>query len=157
MSPILYPRALIIVAMLAVLIEPAFALSALEEWNEESRNALATPVKVWLGLMMLTNIAAVGFLKNHKAARWVFAGFVISHGIVMVMWGQGMSVLAGQVSLFHVLLWTPGMIALLRYRNEIKLPSAYGIWACLSLTFYFGSMFIDIKDAFLYLQHAFSG
>lgn len=132
----------------------AFALSALEPWDTAARDALATPVKIWLGLMMLTNIAAIGFLKNHVAARWVFAGFVISHGIVMVMWNQGMTVLAGQVSLFHVIFWTPGMLALLRYRNEIKIPSAYGIWASLSLIFYFGSMLIDIKDAFIYLQHA---
>lgn len=153
MNIISFLRVGIVSALLLLIAEPAFALSALEAWNAEARDALATPVKIWLGLMMLTNIAAIGFLKNHVAARWVFAGFVISHGIVMVMWGQGVTVLAGQVSLFHVVFWTPGVIALLRYRKEIKLPSAFGLWACLSLMFYFGSMFIDVKDALIYLQN----
>lgn len=135
----------------------AFALNALEPWDTAARDALATPVKIWLGLMMLINISAIGFFKNHVAARWVFAGFVISHGIVMVMWNQGITVLAGQVSLFHVIFWTPGMLALLRYRNEIKIPSTYGIWASLSLILYFVSMLIDIKDAFIYVRHAMGG
>ena len=131
----------------------AHAVTALEEWNAAAREALATPVKVWLGLMMLTNIAAIGFLKNHVAARWVFAGFVISHGLVIAMSAQGMSVLAGQVSLFHIIFWTPGMLILLRRRSEIQYPKAYGIWATLSLIFYFGSMIFDVRDAFIYIQH----
>lgn len=131
----------------------AFALPALEEWNAESRNALPTHVKIWLGTMMLTNIAAIGFLKNHVAARIVFGGFVISHGLVMVMWAQGASVLAGQVSLFHIIFWTPGLIALILKRDEIKLPSPYGIWACLSMMYYFGSMLVDVKDAVIYIGH----
>ena len=78
--------AALLIALAVLLISPAaHAVTALEEWNAAAREALATPVKVWLGLMMLTNIAAIGFLKNHVAARWVFAGFVISHGLVIAM------------------------------------------------------------------------
>ena len=146
--------AALLIAFAVLLISPAaYAVTALEEWNAAARDALATPVKVWLGLMMLTNIAAIGFLKNHVAARWVFAGFVISHGLVIAMSAQGVSVLAGQVSLFHIIFWTPGMLMLLRHRDEIQYPKAYGIWATLSLIFYFGSMIFDIPDASIYIQH----
>lgn len=135
----------------------AYALSATEEWDAAARAALPVHIKVWLGAMMLTNIAAIGFLKNHVAARWVFGGFVVSHGLVMVMWAIGQTVLAGQVSLFHIIFWTPGAIMLLRRRSEIQYPSAYAIWATLSLIFYFGSMVVDVGDATLFIQHALVG
>ena len=144
----------ILLALFVLLFVPeAQALSALDAWNAEARDNLPTPVKVWLGLMMLTNLASVAFLKNHLASRWVFAGFVLSHALVMYLWAQETTVLAGQVSLFHILFWTPGAIFLLRRRSEIRLPSAYGIWATASLFFYFGSMLFDVRDAILFLQH----
>lgn len=135
----------------------AHALSAADEWDAAARAALPVRIKVWLGAMMLTNIAAIGFLKNHVAARWVFGGFVVSHGLVMVMWAMGQTVLAGQVSLFHIIFWTPGAIMLLRRRSEIQYPSAYAIWAPLSLIFYFGSMVVDVRDATLFIQNALLG
>lgn len=142
----------------AVLSAPdAYALSATEEWDAAARAALPVHIKVWLGAMMLTNIAAIGFLKNHVAARWVFGGFVVSHGLVMAMWAMGQTILAGQVSLFHIIFWTPGAIMLLRRRCEIQYPSAYAIWATLSLIFYFGSMLVDVRDATLFIQHALVG
>jgi len=143
----------IVAGMLIASAPQAFAISALDIWDNAARQALPIQVKVWLGLMMLTNIAAIGFLKNHVAARWVFAGFVLSHGAGIVMAMQGMTLLAGQVSLLHVIFWTPGMIMLLLRRNEIQYPKAYGIWATLSLTFYFGSMLFDVPDASIYIQH----
>lgn len=156
------PRSVLLVASClfgaAMLNAPeAYALSATEEWDAAARAALPAHIKVWLGAMMLTNLAAIGFLKNHVAARWVFGGFVVSHGLVMVMWAMGQTVLAGQVSLFHIIFWTPGTIMLLRRRSEIQYPSAYAIWATLSLIFYFGSMFVDVRDAVLFIQHALAG
>ena len=142
----------------AILSAPdAYALSATEEWDAAARAALPVHIKVWLGAMMLTNIAAIGFLKNHVAARWVFGGFVVSHGLVMVMWAMGQTVLAGQVSLFHIIFWTPGAIMLLRRRSEIQYPSAYAIWATLSLIFYFVSLVVDVRDAVLFIQHVLVG
>ncbi|MEM7327501.1 MAG: hypothetical protein AAF437_02100 [Pseudomonadota bacterium] len=135
----------------------AYALSATEAWDAAARAALPVHIKIWLGAMMLTNIAAIGFLKNHGAARWVFGGFVVSHGLVMAMWAMGQTVLTGQVSLFHIIFWTPGAIMLLRRRHEIQYPSAYAIWATLSLIFYFGSMVVDVRDAALFIQHALVG
>lgn len=146
---------LISVTAAALIFAPsALAISALDEWNNETRAALAIPVKIWLGLMMLTNIAALGFLKNHVASRWVFSGFVLSHAVGIIMVMQGMTLLAGQVSLLHIVFWTPGMIFLILRQAEIKLPSAYGVWAILSLVFYFGSMIFDVPDAIGFIQYA---
>lgn len=131
----------------------AVALAAMDEWNAAARAALPIQIKLWLGAMMLTNVAAIAFLKNHIAARWVFGGFVISHVLVMVMWASGQTVFAGQVSLFHILFWTPGAIVLLRRRQEIDHVSAYAVWAALSLIFYFGSMIVDVRDAFSFVQN----
>ncbi|MEM9178476.1 MAG: hypothetical protein AAGA89_02135 [Pseudomonadota bacterium] len=135
----------------------AYALSATDEWNNAARIALPIHIKVWLGGMMLTNLAAIGFVKNHLAARWVFAGFVISHGVVILMAATGQIILAGQVSLFHIIFWTPGAIMLLRCRSEIQYPSAYAIWATLSLIFYFGSMIFDVRDALLFIRYMLAG
>ncbi|MEO1407109.1 MAG: hypothetical protein AAFV54_11540 [Pseudomonadota bacterium] len=151
-------RTLFCIALLAsvpaIWLSPeAFALSALEEWNTAARIALPAHIKVWLGAMMLTNIAAIGFLKRRAAARWVFAGFVLSHGLVVVMGALGQTVLAGQVSLFHVIFWTPGAMMLIKHRKDIQYPSAYAIWVTLSLIFYFGSMLVDVRDAAIFLQH----
>jgi len=136
----------------------SMSLAALDEWNTVARDALPSQVKVWLGLMMLNNLAGLAFVYRHVAARWVFAGFVISHLIVMLgYWGRDLPVLAGQVSLFHVICWTPGIIALIRWREEIKWVSPYAIWASLVFVFYVGSMFIDLRDASIYLMHVIGG
>ncbi|MCG3269530.1 hypothetical protein [Yoonia sp. I 8.24] len=133
----------------------ASALPALEEWNNVARLALPTYVKIWLGMMLLTNIAALAFVKKHVAARWVFVGFAISHAIGMFFWSKNIPVLAGQISLLHVVFWAPGAIMLLRRRAEIKIPTAYGIWACLSLFFYVGSMLVDIPAGLTAIKHMF--
>lgn len=142
-----------VIAIVCFYAQPAFAIDALDEWDNAARQALSTPIKIWLGLMVLTNIATNAFLKKHIAARWVLAGFILSHLVGALMVLQGMHLLAGQVSLLHIIFWTPGMIALIRHRQEIELPSAYGIWAMLSLIFYFGSMFFDVPDALTFLQN----
>lgn len=157
MVRILFSIALLICVSAIWLTPEASALGALDKWDDAARLALPVHIKVWLGAMLLTNIATIGFLKNHIAARWVFAGFVVSHGIVMAMWAMDTSVLAGQVSLFHIVFWTPGAFMLLRHRRDIQYPSAYAIWATLSLIFYAGSMFIDVQDASIFVQYFFLG
>lgn len=133
----------------------AHAVGALEHWDDAARHALPLHIKLWLGAMLLCNISALFFVKNHKAARWVFGGFFFSHVLVILgFWGTNTPVLAGQVSLFHIIFWTPGVYMLWRYRDEIKGLKPYAIWAPLSALFYIGSMSIDIKDAALYILHA---
>lgn len=135
----------------------AAAPGPLDEWNTAARDNLPLYVKIWLGLMMANNLAAIFFLKNHVAARWVFAGFVVSHLIVVVgYWGTSTPIYAGQVSLFHIIFWTPGLVMIWRYRDEITWISPYAIWAMLVCLFYFGSMTVDIMDAAAFVHHAFT-
>lgn len=149
-----------LLTVLAMLYYPqeAYALSALEEWNAAARDALPRLVKIWLGLMLLSNLAALAFVRKHVAARWVFAGFLISHLLVVVgFWGTETPILAGQVSLFHIVFWTPGMYMLWRTHEDIEWVSPYAIWAVLMSFFYTGSMLIDVKDAFIFLRHFVGG
>jgi len=97
----------VLLVLAVVFIAPeAQALAATDPWDAAAREAMPIYLKIWLGLMMLNNLAATAFLKNHVPARWWFAGFVISHGIVVVMGMQDITVYAGQVS---------GRLALLLY------------------------------------------
>ena len=133
----------------------AASLTALDSWDTAARDALPGHVKIWLMLMMLNNLAAIAFLKNHVAARWIFGGFVLSHLLVILgFWKTGTSILAGQVSLFHIIFWTPGIYMLWRKREEIKWVTPYAVWACLAIIFYLGSMTVDVKDAVIFLRHA---
>lgn len=142
----------VLLALVAVIVVPeAHALSATDPWDAAAREAMPIYLKMWLGLMMLNNLAAIAFLKNHIPARWWFAGFIISHGIVVLMGMQELTVYAGQVSLFHILCWTPGAIALLLYRRKIRWPSAFAVWATLAAFFYSVSMIFDLRDAATWL------
>lgn len=142
--------------LLAILIclvtVPAFALSALDPWDAEARANLAIQVKVWLGLMLLTNLASLAFIRRYVAARWVFGGWFVSHAIGLILILQGYEFVVGQVSILHIICWTPGGIALLMKLNELKTGSkAYRYWASLAMVFYFGSMLFDVPDAITYL------
>ena len=157
--PVLKVRYLAILVTLLVVLasSDAVALGALEAWDNAARDNLPTNVKAWLGMMLLVNVSAVFFIWRHQAARWVFAGFITSHAIVVAyFWQRDIVLLAGQVSLLHIIFWTPGFIALILKRSEIIFPKPYAIWACLSIFFYLGSMTIDVKDAVIYLNHVLS-
>lgn len=132
---------------------PALGLSALDSWDSAAREALPLHIKIWLGLQMLNNIASLFFVKNHIGARWWFAGVFTSHAITFAMAAAGWVVLAGQVSLTHILCWTPGAIMLWRNRGAIRWPSAFAVWIGLVGVFYVGSMIVDVRDAGIYLGH----
>lgn len=139
-------------AMALVVAAPAFGLSALDPWDNAARAGLPVHIKLWLGLMMLNNLASLAFLKNHVAARWWFAGFVVSHAISAGMAASGVTVLAGQVSLTHIICWAPGAYMLWRDRRNLNCPSAYAIWVALVAVFYTLSMLFDFRDASIYLM-----
>lgn len=132
---------------------PALGLSALDPWDDAAREALPLHIKIWLGLQMLNNIASLFFVKNHVGARWWFAGVFISHAITFALSAAGWELLAGQVSLAHILCWTPGAIMLWRNRGDIRWPSAFAVWIALVCVFYGGSMIVDLRDAATYLAH----
>ena len=138
----------------AVALSPeASASYALEDWNMEARRNMPLVMKLWLGAMLVTNLAAVFFVSKHVAARWVLGAWLFSHAWIAILEGTGAyTVQGGLVSLGHIIVWAPAIYALYRYRSEIQLPSAYGIWASLMLFFYGVSLIFDVRDAFIWLS-----
>ena len=148
------PSHLIVLVVTATFVSEASASYALEEWNMETRLSLPLYLKVWLlGALLPAHLASVFFLRNHIAARWVLGGFFLSHLWLTVVEVTGALVVhGGLVSLGHIICWSPAIYALYRYRPEIELPSAYGIWACVMLFIYGVSMFFDFRDAAIWLN-----
>ena len=138
----------------AVIIAPeASASYALEDWNMEARRNMPLVMKLWLGAMLLTNLAALLFIRKHVAARWVLGAWLFSHAWIAILEYTGAyTVQGGLVSLGHIIVWAPAIYALYRYRDEIRLRSAYGIWASLMLFFYAVSLIFDFRDAFIWLS-----
>ena len=131
----------------------ALASYALQDWNMDTRQSLPLGMKLWLGAMMLSNISSLFFVKNHIAARWVFGMLVASHTWVFGVEYTGLfPIQGGLVSLGHIVFWAPAIYAFYRYRSEIILPSAFGIWACIQLFFYTTSLVFDFRDAFIWIS-----
>jgi len=127
---------------------PAEASFALQEWNMETRLGAPLALKIWLGSMLVANLASVFFLRRHVPARWVLGAFVVSHLWITYAEATGAFVVyGGMVSLGHIIFWTPAILSLLRHRDQIVLPSRYGIWACIMLGFYGISLIFDVRDA----------
>lgn len=148
-----FVSALVLVACALTLTPEASASYALEDWNMEARRNLPLTMKLWLAAMLITNLAAVFFVRKHVAARWVLGAWLFSHAWIAILEGTGAyTVQGGLVSLGHIVVWAPAIYALYRHRGEIKLPSAYGIWASLMLFFYGVSLIFDVRDAFIWLS-----
>ena len=145
--------ALVFVVGMMALTPEASASYALEEWNMEARRSLPLTMKLWLAAMLITNLAAVFFVRKHVAARWVLGAWLFSHAWIAILEGTGAyAVQGGLVSLGHIIVWAPALYALYRYRSEMKLPSVYGVWASLMLFFYGVSLIFDVRDAFIWLS-----
>jgi hypothetical protein len=144
---------LVVLAATAILVSEAAAFYALEAWNMDTRRSLPIGLQIWLlGVLLPTFLASVFFVKEHMAARWVLAGFVCSHlWLTVVEVTDAFPVQGGLVSLGHIVFWSPAIYALYRYRSEIKLPSAYGIWACMMSFVFAVSMIFDIRDAAIWI------
>lgn len=124
-------------------------------WNNAARLSLPLPLKLWLGLLVATVLSSICFLGNSNAARWVLAGFVVSHLLVFVL-----SVLpkvtlrVGMVSLTHLACWMPGyLLAIAQFPFHLP-TTAYEVWtiaivAVLSISFWF-----DLRDGSRYLLAA---
>ena len=148
--------ALLAVAALAIMITTApTAPYALSDWNMTTRESLPLAMKIWLGSMLLTMIASLVFVRRYIAARWVLAAFVVGHTWIALAEGFSLfAVKGGMVSLGHIIVWAPAIYALIANRDQIKLPSAYGLWACAMLFFYSVSLIFDIRDAAIWIAAA---
>jgi hypothetical protein len=125
---------------------------ALGLWNNETRTNLPIWMMVWLSFLALTFLASVIFAWRHTAARWVLASFIGSHvATIAIESTEGMVLRAGLVSLLHVVFWTPGLIALLTDQAQIKLSSAYGVWASVLLFVYAVAFTFDVRDGVVWL------
>ena len=127
-------------------------------WNNAARLSLPLPLKLWLGLLVATVLSSICFLGNSNAARWVLAGFVVSHLLVFVL-----SVLpkvtlrVGMVSLTHLACWMPGYLLAIAQLPSHRPTTAYEVWtiaivAVLSISFWF-----DLRDGSRYLLAAIQG
>ena len=144
----------VVLGVMAMSVSEAGASYALEAWNMETRLSLPIWLGVWLlGVLLPANLASVFFVRNHVAARWVLGGFFCSHLWLTIVEVTGAFVVqGGLVSLGHIIFWSPAIYALYRYRSEIKLPSAYGIWACVMIFVYGVSMIFDVRDAAIWIN-----
>ncbi|MGD1933600.1 MAG: hypothetical protein ACFB0Z_03675, partial [Candidatus Phaeomarinobacter sp.] len=85
--------------------------------------------------------------------RWVWGGLLLSHlWLTMCEVPGAFTFLGGLVSLGHIVFWSPAIYALYLYRSEIRLPSAYGIWACMMSLVFGVSMVFDVRDAAIWIS-----
>lgn len=147
--------------IIAVLIWVLFAATtnlhssmALDDWNMEARNALPLYIKVWLASMLVAHVSSIFFVRRYAPARWVMAGFILSHAwVAYAEYSDAIELKAGLVSFGHIVFWLPAIISFYRNRADIKLPSAYGIWACIMFFYYAISLTIDVREATIYFSH----
>jgi len=131
---------------------------ALEIWDNAARLGLPAPLKVWLGLLVLSFLASLFFVRRHRAARWVAGGFMFSHLLVVLIEVADLVTLrTGLVSVTHVLGWTPALVAVVRDLPRAPVRSRYGAW-CRVIVFFIGaSLIFDVRDAVMYFYYQLAG
>ena len=108
----------------------------------------------WLFFMMATYLASLLFVRQHAAARWVFAGVVASHAMVAAIEFGELAVLRkGLVSLTHVLGWTPALVVMLRELARVPGDTRYGIWCRVLVPVMAIALVFDYRDAGMYLYY----
>lgn len=134
--------------------EHAAASMAMSEWNMQTRLALPGYLKLWLGAMLLMHFCSLFFVKRFYAARWILGCFVASHIIVFYLEHSASTILlAGMVSLSHVMFWPPALYAVYHYRQQLSLSLPYKVWIGSVLFFYSVSLLFDIRDSIIYLSN----
>ncbi|MEM6857337.1 MAG: hypothetical protein AAF559_05650 [Pseudomonadota bacterium] len=143
---------LVVLAVAIMIITAPNAPFALQDWNMETRLGLPLHMKIWLGFMLVANLSSVLFVRRHIAARFVLGAWVASHVWIGAIEGSGLfSPTGGFVSFGHLVFWAPAIWALYAYRSEIKLPSAYGVWACYISFVYAVSLVFDSRDSVIWI------
>jgi hypothetical protein len=153
-------KAILIACGLSALVAmPALAAyehgpGALQIWDEQGLANSPAWIKVWLAFMALTMFSGVFFVWKHVEARWVVAGIttalLISKFVIPAL---SIVSLSGLVGLVHVIFWSPALFVLLKNRPFTKGLSAYAIWSGIVTCVIIFSLFFDIRDAAIYLQH----
>ena len=149
-------------AVVMLLVSPVVAqdypsgAGALEVFNAEARAAVPPPLKIWLMLLLGTFAASIIFVWKKTVARWAFVGLLLAMFVgPKVITALGWPMLGGGIALSHVIFWTPVLIVLLWKRPFLDsnewLP--YKIWSALLLAVIVISLFFDIRDAWIYVNH----
>lgn len=147
--------------LLATGVSLAFGASAaapvphsLEVWDHAARTSLPVWLMAWLGLLVVTFLGSLAFVRHHAAARWVLGGFVLSHAIVAIVEGAGLATMrTGLVSVTHVLGWTLSAVALIGALPGTDPRTPYGIWCRVLLAIIAIAFVFDVRDAALYLYY----
>ena len=125
---------------------------AMSVWDNDARANLPLWMMLWLGFLALTFFLSVIFSWNHVPARWVLASFIGSHvATIAIENTDGMVLRVGLVSLLHVVFWTPGLVSLLSNQSDLRLNTAYGVWASILLFVYAVAFTFDIRDGIVWL------
>lgn len=131
---------------------------ALEVFDDAAMKAAPQWMKIWLMIMLAGFAAGLFFVRRHPIARWVVGGFL---SIVVLVGGiapaLNIPLLSGFLGLCHVVCWSPGLYLLLSKRPFMGATTAFSIWSAVITAIILFSFVFDIPDAFIYLQHVFTG
>ncbi|NEO87653.1 MAG: hypothetical protein F6J87_25850 [Spirulina sp. SIO3F2] len=130
---------------------------AMRIWDNAARLSLPLGLKVWLGFLVSTFVAALFFVMHHAAARWAIAGFILSHIVVYLLSASKTYTLRrGMVSLLHVVCWSPALgVAIWELMNNWQgsiNASLYDLWCGVFVMVVAIAFIFDLRDsgAFVY-------
>ena len=154
---LIFVTILLSVLSVSVAQEPALYTpghGALQVFDEQGWQATPQWVQVWIGIMAMSFLAGVLFVKNHPPARWLFGGFIAGIVFSQIAFPMfNLLPLSGLVALVHIVFWSPGLYKLIRERAFLGPLNAYSIWAGWIVLVVLFSFFFDFRDAAIYLNH----
>lgn len=134
---------------LALIIGPdPMATAAFGSWTLDLNFERYVPKSVWLTIYLIANITSVRFVRRYHAARWVLAGFILSH-----VWAVTLSMMSANDAVFFAGLcfcWAGVAFAVYLHRHEIRWPSVYGIWVITTLLLYILAIKFEVRDVFVW-------
>ncbi|MGI9470369.1 MAG: hypothetical protein ACR2NZ_02475 [Rubripirellula sp.] len=142
--------------------------NGLKVWDNAARASLSVGLYIWLAWLVSVNLGSLLFLRGHGAARWVLAGFLLSHLIVFSLpCFKRFVVRRGTVSLLHVICWSPGVLACLvegwqilgwwpgdrvEPLSKTLLPLGFLLWSTALVITNATSFIFDLRDAATYVK-----
>lgn len=129
---------------------------ALEVFDEAGMSAMPLWIKLWLGLLVLTFLSALFFVRKHLVAQLAIAGFVLSFFATSIIFGAlGLPFLSGSIAIGHIIFWTPALVLLLLRRPFLdgRKGQLFRIWSGLMTFVILFSFIFDVRDAISYISH----
>ncbi len=107
-------------------------------------------VKLWMNWMGLIFIAALLFVRKHKAARWALLTMVATIICVSVIWFQTQNIHLFGIA--HLLFWAPLALYLWNVvlsKTDNKEHKLFYVWAVLLFATIIISLIFDVRDIYL--------